>query len=157
MDFKEQLNSGKIELIERDFVSDPISEFPKADLAICLEVLEHLPLSVANSLIARLTEASNFVIFSAAQPGQGGTYHINEQELKYWVDQFAKFDFEPFDPFRDILSQSKFVPRFYSLNMLLMVSKEGLSRENRVEKIRYKLIAKLPVSTVTELSKKFKY
>jgi SAM-dependent methyltransferase len=179
-DFKEYLDSGRIKLIERDFVSDPISEFPKADLALCLEVLEHLPPSIANSLVFRLTEASNFVIFSAAQPGQGGTYHINEQELIYWVDQFAKYNFEPFDPFREILSQSKFVPRFYSLNMLLMVSKEALDSGDRfrdraslinskltdfkqldkktfLEKVRYKIITKLPVSTVTWLSKKFKY
>jgi SAM-dependent methyltransferase len=179
-DFKEQLDSGRIELIERDFVSNPISEFPKADLAVCLEVLEHLPPSTAESLVARLTEASDFVIFSAAQPGQGGTYHINEQEIRYWVDQFAKYDFEPFDPFRDILSESNFVPRFYSLNMLLMVSKEALSAGDKIinrtslldvkvtdfqqldkksflEKVRYKLITILPVSTVTWLSKKFKY
>jgi len=179
-DFKEQLDSGRIELIERDFVSNPISEFPKADLAVCLEVLEHLPPSTAESLVARLTEASDFVIFSAAQPGQGGTYHINEQELRYWVDQFAKYDFEPFDPFREILSESNFVPRFYSLNMLLLVSKEALSAGDKIidrtslldvkvtdfqqldkksflEKVRYKLIAILPVSTVTWLSKKFKY
>jgi hypothetical protein len=179
-DFKEYLDSGRIELIERDFVSNPISEFPKADVAVCLEVLEHLPPSIAGSLVSRLTESSDFVIFSAAQPGQGGTYHINEQELRYWVDQFAKYDFEPFDPFREILSQSKFVPRFYSLNMLLMVSKAALSGGDRIidrtslldvkvtdfqqldkksflEKVRYKLITKLPVSTVTWLSKKFKY
>ena len=179
-DFKEQLDSGRIQLIERDFVSNPISEFPKADLAVCLEVLEHLPPSTAESLVARLTEASDFVIFSAAQPGQGGTYHINEQELRYWVDQFAKYDFEPFDPFREILSESNFVPRFYSLNMLLLVSKEALSAGDKIidrtsllgvkvtdfqqldkksflEKVRYKLIAILPVSTVTWLSKKFKY
>lgn len=179
-DFKELLNSGRMELIERDFVSDPVSQFPKADIAVCLEVLEHLPAAIAKSLVARLTEASSYIIFSAAQPGQGGTYHINEQELRYWVDEFAKYDFEPFDPFREILSQSNFVPRFYSLNMLLMVSKEGLSAGNRIidrtsllnvrvtdlqqldkktflEKIRYKLIAKLPVSIVTGLSKKFKY
>lgn len=179
-DFKAQLDSGRIKLIERDFVSNPISEFPKADLAVCLEVLEHLPPSTADSLVSRLTEASDFVIFSAAQPGQGGTYHINEQELRYWVDQFAKYDFEPFDPFREILSQSKFVPRFYSLNMLLMVSKVALSTGDKIidrtslldvkvkdfqeldkktflEKVRYKLITKLPVSTVTWLSKKFKY
>jgi hypothetical protein len=179
-DFKDLLDCGRIELIERDFVFDPKSEFPKADLAVCLEVLEHLPLDIAESLVSRLTEASDFVIFSAAQPGQGGTYHINEQELHYWVDQFAKYDFEPFDPFREILSQSKFVPRFYSLNMLLMVSKAALSGGDRIidrtalldqkvtdfkqldkktyaEKFRYKLIAKLPVSTVTWLSRKFKY
>ena len=34
---------------------------------------------------------------SAAQPGQGGTGHINEQTTEYWMESFVAFAFV-FDP-----------------------------------------------------------
>ena len=58
------------------------------DLAICLEVAEHLPESRADSLVAHLTYYSETVLFSAAIPGQGGWGHINEQWPNYWVHKF---------------------------------------------------------------------
>lgn len=30
------------------------------------------------------------VVFSAATPGQGGQWHINEQPHAYWMSRFAK-------------------------------------------------------------------
>jgi SAM-dependent methyltransferase len=178
--FEKILADGNLILIERDFVKDSVSGLPVAELAICLEVAEHLPPEIGASLITRLTEASNFVIFSAAQPGQGGTYHINERPIEFWVEEFAKYNFEPFDPFREILRKSENVPRFYALNMLLFVSKGSINTDKRVldkhalnnarvvrndqldkrtliEKMRYALIKKLPVKFVTALSKRFKY
>jgi len=178
--FEKILANGNLILIERDFVKDSVSGLPVAELAICLEVAEHLPPEIGASLITRLTEASNFVIFSAAQPGQGGTYHINERPIEFWVEEFAKYNFEPFDPFREILRKSQNVPRFYALNMLLFVSKGSINTDKRVldkhalnnarvvrkdqldkrtliEKMRYALIKKLPLKFVTALSKRFKY
>jgi hypothetical protein len=49
------------------------------DLALCLEVAEHLPYGAARSLICGLTSAAPAVLFSAAIPGQPGTRHINPQ------------------------------------------------------------------------------
>lgn len=45
------------------------------DLAVCLEVAEHLPPSRAGSFVADLCAAAPVVVFSAAIPGQGGTGH----------------------------------------------------------------------------------
>ena len=180
INFEKILTNGMLILKERDFVKDSQSKLPSADLAICLEVVEHLPPNIATSLVAKLAEASKFVVFSAAQPGQGGTYHINERPIEYWVEEFAKHNFEPFDPFREILNKSKDVPRFYALNMLLFVSKEALESDNRIvdktvfdrvkvnnlrqlekrtplEKFRYTLMKKLPVRVVTALSMRLKY
>src|SRR5689334_17386667 len=42
----------------------------KFDMALCLEVAEHLPADVAPQLIATLASHSNLVLFSAAAPGQ---------------------------------------------------------------------------------------
>lgn len=59
------------------------------DLAICLEVGEHLPASAADTLVDTLCGASDLILFSAATPGQGGDGHINEQPHEYWDAKFA--------------------------------------------------------------------
>ena len=177
--FQKNLADNSLILIERDFVSDSKSKVPNVDAAISLEVAEHLPSLVAEALVKLLTEAADYVIFSAAQPGQGGTYHINERPLKYWVQEFAKHGFEPYDPFRSILAKRKTIPRFYALNMLLFVkanpkanistsitndlnqcrisNDNELSRLTTSEHIRYAIIRHLPVRVVTILSHLIKY
>lgn len=59
-----------------------------ADLSLCIETGEHLPPDRADYLVELLTQASNVCFFSAAQPGQGGTMHLNEQPKSYWLDKF---------------------------------------------------------------------
>lgn len=63
------------------------------DLALCVEVAEHLPSDRADYLVDLLTGAADVVFFSAAQPGQGGTLHLNEQPKQYWLDKFAACGF----------------------------------------------------------------
>ena len=58
----------------------------KFDLAISVEVGEHLPDSSADAFVKSLTDAADVVLFSAALKGQGGTFHINEQYPEYWAD-----------------------------------------------------------------------
>jgi SAM-dependent methyltransferase len=59
------------------------------DVAVSMEVAEHLPQSVDERYIDLLTSLGETVVFTAAPPGQGGTDHINEQPPEYW---FAKFE-----------------------------------------------------------------
>lgn len=54
------------------------------DLAICLEVAEHLPGWHSGKLLRLLTRAPR-VLFSAAHPNQGGVLHVNEQPPEYWI------------------------------------------------------------------------
>lgn len=61
----------------------------RADLAMCLEVLEHIPESGAAAAVKHIAESSDVIIFSAAQPGQGGHGHINCQPKEYWQDLFT--------------------------------------------------------------------
>jgi hypothetical protein len=62
-----------------------------------IEVAEHLPPAFGDSLVRVLTEASPLVWFTAAQPGQGGTGHINEQLPEYWITRFRALGYE-YDP-----------------------------------------------------------
>ena len=60
------------------------------DLVTCFEVAEHLPASAAPVLARSLAALGPVLAFSAAQPGQGGVDHINEQPSSYWVGQFQR-------------------------------------------------------------------
>lgn len=60
----------------------------KVDLAVALEVAEHLSPKRAEGLVDDLAAVAPLVLFSAAIPGQGGTGHVNEQWPAYWVEKF---------------------------------------------------------------------
>lgn len=67
----------------------------KYDLALCLEVAEHLPEGEADMLVETIINASNNIIFTAAVPGQGprSIGHINEQPHSYWIEKFKQKNF----------------------------------------------------------------
>jgi SAM-dependent methyltransferase len=67
----------------------------RADLAYCFEVAEHLPRELGDRLVPFLAGAAPIVVFTAAQPGQGGYGHINEQPVAYWAERFRAAGMEP--------------------------------------------------------------
>lgn len=69
-------------------------QWHRTDLAICLEVAEHLEPSVAGNLVTNLARA-DYILFSAATPGQPGVGHINCRPHEYWHELFALEGFEP--------------------------------------------------------------
>jgi SAM-dependent methyltransferase len=95
------------------------------DLAICVEVAEHLPARNSRHLVRQLTSAAPQVLFSAAPPGQGGGGHINCQPLSYWRKIFEEFGFRMLDPFRPKLRDNRQVEWWYRQNMVLFVSPEA--------------------------------
>lgn len=71
---------------------------PRFDWVVCWEVAEHLPEADAATLVetcTRLAAPHGWIFWSAAQPGQGGIGHLNEQPLEYWIGQFARHRWEP--------------------------------------------------------------
>lgn len=62
------------------------------DLALCLEVGEHLPPWHSGKLLDALTCARR-LIFSAAHPNQGGMRHVNERPAIYWIARLAERGF----------------------------------------------------------------
>jgi len=73
-----------------DLTKHPPTDFPgMVDLAYCLEVAEHLPPLLGEALVAFMAALAPVVVFTAAQPGQGGQGHINEQPKAYWIERFA--------------------------------------------------------------------
>lgn len=75
-------------------ISSPFKMARKYDLAICLEVLEHIPEEHAELVIHNLCSMSDKVIFSSAQVGQGGEGHINCKQKQYWHWLFDEEGFQ---------------------------------------------------------------
>jgi SAM-dependent methyltransferase len=103
-------------------LTKPISFGRTFDLAVCLEVAEHLPASRARGLIADLTSLAPCVLFSAAIPGQGGTHHINEQYLPYWTDLFLGQGYEGVDPIRPQILGDDSVEWWYQQNVVMFAA-----------------------------------
>jgi SAM-dependent methyltransferase len=106
------------------------------DLALCLEVAEHLPRRVARPLVQKLCELAPIVLFSAAIPGQGGTQHINEQWPHYWEQLFRKNGYVMLDPFRLRIAGDRRVALHFKQNLFLYVDR---SRVNDNEWFRREL------------------
>lgn len=58
------------------------------DVAVCLEVAEHLEPAASEPLIRFLCGQAPVIVFSAAVPGQNGAGHINCQSRTDWHDRF---------------------------------------------------------------------
>jgi SAM-dependent methyltransferase len=94
------------------------------DLAVCLEVAEHLPESRADSLIEDIARTTDAVLFSAAIPGQFGTGHINEQWPDYWAQRFLKHGFFALDTLRERFWSDPSVETHYKQNSILYLRGE---------------------------------
>jgi SAM-dependent methyltransferase len=97
------------------------------DLAVSLEVAEHLPRQDAEAFVRRLTNAAPMVLFSAAIPGQGGTGHLNEQWQDYWRALFRDEDFLPVDLIRPQIWGLDEVEFWYQANIILFCSRSFLA------------------------------
>jgi len=108
----------------------------KFELAISLEVAEHLEPSSAETVVRSLVGLSDVVLFSAAYPGQGGTNHKNEQLHSYWAKLFAAHNYAPFDVFRPVVWGDPRVEPWYRRNAFLYVrSDSAMYRVIRLRKI----------------------
>lgn len=64
------------------------------DLALCLEMLEHIEEEFADVVVNNLISIADRILTSAAPPGQGGHYHVNCQPKSYWIEKFANCGYE---------------------------------------------------------------
>ena len=89
------------------------------DLAVCLEVGEHLPEDAADTLVDSLVRHSDRVLFSAAVVGQEGVGHINCQPHEYWHDKFAARGYAMDDPVRPLMAGDQRVSPWYRDNIFV--------------------------------------
>jgi hypothetical protein len=96
------------------------------DLAISVEVAEHLPPACAETFVDSLVDLSDFVLFSAAIPHQGGKHHLNERWQDYWAGLFGTRGYAVLDPIRPKIWEDERISFWYRQNVLLYVKKERL-------------------------------
>jgi len=94
------------------------------DIVASLEVAEHVPEEYADVFIDNLVRHGKKILFSAAVPGQGGEFHVNEQPLHYWRKKFAERGYHCFDPLRPQIVADTRVESWYRYNTLLYVSED---------------------------------
>lgn len=99
----------------------------KYDLAISLEVAEHIEENFSNIFINNLTQASEIILFSAAVPGQRGSGHVNEQWPEYWIEKFKSKGYLPLDLIRPYIWQDSTIRSWYKQNTLLFIHKNKLT------------------------------
>lgn len=99
------------------------------DLAVCLEVAEHVPKRCAARLISELVAAAPVVLFSAAIPGQGGTGHVSERWPGYWRALFASHGLRMLDLIRPRIRDDQRVKWWYRQNIVLFATDEAV-RDN---------------------------
>ena len=96
------------------------------DLAISLEVAEHLPPDCAARFVDSLTRLAPVVLFSAAIPFQGGNHHVNEQWPDFWAALFEAHKYLAIDCIRKRIWENEAVEWWYAQNTLLFVRADAL-------------------------------
>jgi hypothetical protein len=95
------------------------SDLPPRDLTISLEVAEHLSEARAASFVELLTDRSEWVLFSAAIPGQPGKGHVNMKPPSYWEALFKEQGFKQYDVIRPQIWDRDDAPYWYKQNTML--------------------------------------
>jgi SAM-dependent methyltransferase len=118
-------------LLSKQIVFTPVDmggeiELPtRYDLAISVEVAEHLPAGRAAAFVRTLCRAADVVVFGAAIPYQQGVGHINEQPPSYWIRLFEDNGYDLYDIFREHAWQNSEVAWWYAQNTLLFINRRG--------------------------------
>lgn len=132
---KENLLIPKGSFIHRDLQKKIILN-KKFDLAVFMEVAEHLKPESSKIFIKNVIDLSDIIIFSAGIPFQRGLGHINENWITYWADLFKEHRYIAVDMFRNKLWDDERVLPFYAQNIMIFAKKEKILK-NKILKEEY--------------------
>ena len=98
------------------------------DLVQSFEVGEHIEARATEVFVECLAKhALRYVLFSAAPPGQGGEFHINEQPYEFWREKLARRGFAAVDAVRPAIAGDARISYWYRYNTFLFVRHEALA------------------------------
>ena len=134
---------GTIAGVDGDWVDETMLQIPRTafhradlsrpfhvpgrfDVAMSLEVAEHLPPESAAGFVASLTALAPIVVFSAAIPFQGGVEHKNEQWPEYWAALFADHRYLTVDCLRNRVWKNDNAQFWYAQNMMMFMREDQL-------------------------------
>ncbi|MBM6583767.1 class I SAM-dependent methyltransferase [Microvirga sp. BT689] len=140
-----EMGVADIQGLDGDYISPSALEIPQkcftaVDLAVpvtldrtfdivqSLEVAEHIaPEASANFVQTIVQHSAGYIAFSAAVPGQGGEYHINERPLEFWRDLFRQHEYHAFDFVRPRIQNDHKISFWYRFNILIYVHESRIS------------------------------
>jgi SAM-dependent methyltransferase len=114
----------------------PLELDRKFDLAVSLEVAEHLPERAAKGFVETLSRLAPCVLFSAAIPHQGGLHHVNEQWPGYWASLFERHGYLAIDAIRPRVWESAGVAFWYKQNTLLYAREDVIAAQPALARAR---------------------
>lgn len=129
----EYVRNNELEIPAEKFIPKNLEIFEtkdiqrKFDLAMSLEVAEHISASKAKMFVESLTRLAPVVVFSAAIPFQGGIGHVNEQWPGYWQKLFSEAGYITIDCIRHRIWNNDKVSAHYAQNTFIYVKKKKLS------------------------------
>ena len=107
----------------------------KFDMALCLEVAEHLDEPAGRLLIETLTAHADEIVFSAACPGQVGQHHVNCQWPTYWQEMFNEYGFNCSDSIRWRIWDDPDIDVWYRQNMFVARRDTAAGTEERLKAV----------------------
>jgi hypothetical protein len=142
---------GSLKIDKKNFLSCDLNTPPKIktkfDLAVSLEVAEHLLESSSANFVEYLTHLSDLILFSAAIPYQTGDNHINLHWQSFWASLFEQRNFLPVTIFRSKIWNNPSIPFFYKQNMILYVNDE-IIKNSPMLSVEYYNTKSSPLSVV---------
>ena len=113
-------------------LTQPLQIDRRFDLAVSLEVAEHLPPSSSEQFVASLVGLADIILFSAAIPRQRGSEHVNERWQSWWAARFGEHGFVPVDCMRRRIWSDPNVEWWYAQNVILYASESRLAANERL-------------------------
>ena len=130
-------------------LSRPFDLQRRFDLAISLEVAEHVATSCSEVFVDNLVRHSDVILFGAAIPYQAGFRHINEQWQSYWAGLFRARGFVAYDPIRSQIWDNRDVHFWYKQNMILYVDARNTGVHDQVARyIKDAGVQQLPLDII---------
>jgi len=120
----------------RTSLEEPIRFDRRFDLAISVEVMEHLSPERGEGFVRDLCALSDVVLFSGAILGQGGVHHVNERWPSHWAGAFAGHGYGCHDVLRARFRLDDDIRYWYRQNVLLFVARDS-DAERRIGPNRF--------------------
>jgi hypothetical protein len=114
-------------------LSAPFNLDRRFELAISMEVGEHITPARADVFVGNIVRHADAVVFSAAAPYQGGVHHVNEQWPAYWAQKFAAHDYRCFDFLRWRIWDDRRIATWYRQNLLIFANRRNAPLTHALE------------------------
>ncbi len=132
-----EVDTSLLQISPKDFEEHDLSQKVAVgryyDLAISLEVAEHLPPGSAGGFVKTLVDLAPVVLFSAAIPNQGGINHVNEQWPRYWAEIFAGHNYVAIDTLRRQIWRDDLIKGWYRQNIFIFARSDILEGHSALQ------------------------